>query len=285
MEIGKVLESYRRSMGLTQKEMAANILTTSYYSKVERGNHRITAVDLFDILELHGIKVSYFYEKYRESGGISEFDRQQREILQAYNALDIDALNRLKNQVPTLQLTNEEQQILNILTTVLLAVLNNEVGSLAEQDKMKIQNKIFDIENWNEFKLSLFANVMAIYSVEANHTMISNIMMEDLETMEDEKQVIILTILINFILMCIYRNEFHLAHYYIKKIKAVTTDPQTNVFHKLVCEFCWNYLNFQEKKEPIFYGNMQTIIKSFELIDVPLVAGPFKSMLIELENE
>ena len=46
MTIGEALKKERKDLGLTQTEMAGNILTKSYYSKVERGQHEIKAIDL-----------------------------------------------------------------------------------------------------------------------------------------------------------------------------------------------------------------------------------------------
>ena len=63
MTIGEALKKERKDLGLTQTEMAGNILTKSYYSKVERGQHEIKAIDLIEILRLHDIDVSRFLAK------------------------------------------------------------------------------------------------------------------------------------------------------------------------------------------------------------------------------
>ena len=51
MTIGEALKSLRLHAGMTQTEMAAGIVTESFYSKVERGVHAIDAnvliADLF----------------------------------------------------------------------------------------------------------------------------------------------------------------------------------------------------------------------------------------------
>lgn len=45
MTIGELLKQTRQSLGLTQTEMAADIVSTSYYSKVERNIHQISAMN------------------------------------------------------------------------------------------------------------------------------------------------------------------------------------------------------------------------------------------------
>ena len=50
MTIGQALKSLRLHAGMTQTEMAAGIVTESFYSKVERGVHAIDANVLIQIL-------------------------------------------------------------------------------------------------------------------------------------------------------------------------------------------------------------------------------------------
>ena len=46
MTIGEALLNLRKQLGLTQTEMAANVVSTSFYSKVERNIHDIGTNDL-----------------------------------------------------------------------------------------------------------------------------------------------------------------------------------------------------------------------------------------------
>ncbi|CCI87302.1 helix-turn-helix domain-containing protein [Lactobacillus gigeriorum] len=62
MNIGSELKKVREELGLSQEKMAGNVLTKSYYSKIERGEYEIKACDLKEILSLHGIKTSDFFE-------------------------------------------------------------------------------------------------------------------------------------------------------------------------------------------------------------------------------
>ena len=50
MTIGEALLNLRKQLGLTQTEMAANVVSTSFYSKVERNIHDIGTNDLLQIL-------------------------------------------------------------------------------------------------------------------------------------------------------------------------------------------------------------------------------------------
>ncbi|MBI0034003.1 helix-turn-helix domain-containing protein [Lactobacillus sp. M0396] len=57
MTIGELLKEFRIRNLKTQKEWTAGIVSPSYYSKVEKGIHRITAEDLLAILTANQIKL------------------------------------------------------------------------------------------------------------------------------------------------------------------------------------------------------------------------------------
>lgn len=63
MTIGEALKALRLKNGLTQTEMAAGLTTESFYSKVERGVHKIDAELLIKILVAHHFDVGKFFEK------------------------------------------------------------------------------------------------------------------------------------------------------------------------------------------------------------------------------
>lgn len=67
MKVEKVLRNYRIGLGLTQKEMAADIISPSFYSRVESGKSKITVDDLLNILKLHKINISDFFNQLDDS--------------------------------------------------------------------------------------------------------------------------------------------------------------------------------------------------------------------------
>ncbi|WP_236629366.1 MULTISPECIES: helix-turn-helix domain-containing protein [Lactobacillus] len=63
MTIGQALKQVRVQTGLTQTQMAAGIVTTSFYSKVERGVHSIDADVLVKILSANHVDVVDFFQR------------------------------------------------------------------------------------------------------------------------------------------------------------------------------------------------------------------------------
>src|SRR5699024_5981215 len=76
MTIGEALKSLRLHAGMTQTEMAAGIVTNSFYSKVERGVHAIDANVLIQILAKHHFDVTNFFEQINNQKKIDEIKIQ-----------------------------------------------------------------------------------------------------------------------------------------------------------------------------------------------------------------
>ncbi|MGN8748646.1 helix-turn-helix domain-containing protein [Lactobacillus amylovorus] len=67
MTIGEALKKERKDLGLTQAEMAAGVITTAHYSKIERDKHDISAYDLFEILTKNNINLVDFIKEIEDT--------------------------------------------------------------------------------------------------------------------------------------------------------------------------------------------------------------------------
>ena len=67
MEVGELLKKIRLEKNLTQKEMSRGVLSVSYYSKVEKGIHRVGAEDLILILDNNDIQRTYFFNRLKKT--------------------------------------------------------------------------------------------------------------------------------------------------------------------------------------------------------------------------
>lgn len=63
MTIGERLKELRLFLGLTQEEMTQEVVSESFYSKVERGTSKINILDLLEILNKNGINLEDFFEE------------------------------------------------------------------------------------------------------------------------------------------------------------------------------------------------------------------------------
>ena len=97
MKIGQVLKEYRLHAGLTQTEMAAGLVSESFYSKVERGVHEIHAELLIKILEDHNFDVIAFFQRVIKPVN-SYFDIESKIII-AKNTKNLAMLDKIKKDL------------------------------------------------------------------------------------------------------------------------------------------------------------------------------------------
>lgn len=112
MTIGKALKQLRLHAGLTQDQMAAGIISESYYSKVERDIHNIDAKLLIDILRVHGFDVISFFSKiYHQPAKESSDFEFITQIDEARKKKDLAELDKI-----TLKIQNRGVQTLFLCT-------------------------------------------------------------------------------------------------------------------------------------------------------------------------
>ena len=99
MTIGEALKSLRLHAGMTQTEMAAGIVTDSFYSKVERGVHAIDADVLIQILAKHHFDVTNFFEQISNQQSTEPYFNLAGDITYAQNNKDLATLDKIKQKI------------------------------------------------------------------------------------------------------------------------------------------------------------------------------------------
>ena len=278
MEIGQALYTYRKKLGLTQGAMAAGIITVSYYSKVEKGSHRISAEILFAILASHSIDIQEFMDLIRPDLDQSQYSFKEfdQRITGAYFNNQLDVLIELAVTLPLAKgLPANLKQVLEAKLILCQYLLTDKPEELKETSKIFIKDKIFSTSDWDDLSLALFANSLVLYDLESNHWIINNILSKKLRRFTKKQRNIILTVLINFIGVCIYHSEYNLANYYIRQAQkeAARTD---NFFQKLVLEFYRLLLSSQNMESSSLEDDMVSILHALSLAGLDSYAQRLK---------
>lgn len=243
MNIGERLQKYRRQLGITQKEMAEDILSPSYYSKVERNEHKISAEDLFAILEKNSIDFSEFTRGLSQTSSDASLSFQDLDSEQTvyFYERNLAAIRKMPAKILESELLSTfNRKLLLALNDVLLYTLTEEEHYLTEENTNFLKNQFFEAENWNEFKLTLYTNIMQIYDIHANHAIISSLLNKKIEEFPAKQQPTILYILINFISDCLLNDSLLLAKHYNQLI-IKTPVSYDNVLQKILAQY-YEYL-------------------------------------------
>ena len=100
MTIGELLKENRKKLNLTQKEMAVTLLSTSFYTRVEQDNTRISAIDLLKILKVHHINISDFIDQLTiKLNNQTDEDEIIDTLFIAFFNNDIDTVMQLKKNI------------------------------------------------------------------------------------------------------------------------------------------------------------------------------------------
>lgn len=272
MKIGELLKEHRLRLGITQKEMAHEVLTPSYYSKVERGEHKISAEDLLMILKKHSIDPGEFMGAINQNSmsSTTSFEKINSEITLYYYQQNIKELEKMTVKIEAnSDLTSFYRQLLLSLNEIVLFTISENEKYLSDVNTEFLKEQFFEAENWNTFKLSLYTNIMEIYDLQSNHAIITSLLHKKIEDYEEDEQLIILYILINFSNQCLLEESLLLAKHY-NQLVLERSSNYNNVLQKIIAryhEYIFLFLDdpcIEKENEALDF------IKIFEQIDFGL---------------
>ncbi|WP_308555577.1 helix-turn-helix transcriptional regulator [uncultured Lactobacillus sp.] len=149
MTIGQALKSLRLHAGLTQEEMAAGIMSVSFYSKVERDIHEIDTNTLIKLLAVHRFDaISFFTQVVNQDKNIGNpYYSIESEITFARNTKDLKKLDEINKRI------KEEDSIPNWLrfrVELAYAWVTHSNKYISPELKKKVRNgEILPTDNWD----------------------------------------------------------------------------------------------------------------------------------------
>ena len=98
-KMGEILKKIRIEKKLTQSEFAHNVISESFYSKVERGKNELNAVDLLNLLQVNNINKEDFFAQLNSKSN-NDLQRDLKvQLLNAYSLGDKEKINTLNKQI------------------------------------------------------------------------------------------------------------------------------------------------------------------------------------------
>ncbi|MFI3686051.1 hypothetical protein VBH15_13915 [Vagococcus fluvialis] len=249
MTIGEILKKLRIENGKTQREWINSIVSPSFYSKVENNEHRISADDLFNILNKNNIEINEFFSYINIDK--STFEMYNDDIIFNYFENNIKYLKNLKIKISMdNSLTRQDSFLLCALIDISLTDITESYDELDQETIIFLKNKFFSLENWTPFKLTLYTNIISLYDFHSNSEIIASILKKRIDQYTEEQRDSILNILINFISICISNNQDNLAKYYLSYLLEMPPSIK-NLFQKSIGRYYLYVIKYREipKKE------------------------------------
>ena len=279
MTIGQLLKQYRIESSKTQKEWAGNTISTSYYSKVEKDQHRITAEDLIALLRANNIKLWEFFGKLSQEDKV-RYD-ENRDIGEAMNEAfyhnDKDQLKDIKNVIANSEIADKEDQLL-FINAVIALVGNHNVENLDEKDQIELKEKIFNISDFDESKLALYCNFMTLYDLDNNLLISRRVITQFRYSGNSNVQETILAIVINILFMCNEENRYKETEFFIQAADQISTKP--NLFFYKNCIFILkNIVNYHYEKKDEYVNKARMAIDHISSLGMPEYSKDMKKIL------
>lgn len=203
--IGNKLKQLRHDLGLTQTEMAAGVISVSFYSKVERGFHDIGAEELIEILQKHNISFQEFFS------GIAREDSNKKRITELTNELVEFANedNDLGINIVTekLEKINPRTPFLEslILQAKLISATHSEqvLKKITSKQKKNMKKMIFqkDTEENQYLRIVLITGVIQIYDFDEAFFIVRSIIRryQDVDRIQSKLLVALSVLMINYV--------------------------------------------------------------------------------------
>ncbi|BDR60994.1 helix-turn-helix domain-containing protein [Lactobacillus xylocopicola] len=268
MSIGELLRQYRMEQGKTQKEWTGTTVSPSYYSKVEKDVHRITVVDLLEILRANDVNPLDFFSRLNWADQVKDSQSRElaRSINEAYYQNDEASLQSIRASVERSKLTNKEQQLLLLDETI--AAVKDDPELLDQDQLQKVKEEIFNSDHINERQLRLFANLVPYYDLDGNLVIGRRL----LEIFCHDSKVSIKEALLamseNIIIKCIEQNRYADTSFFIQAADAITIVP-TLFFYKNGLILLENMVAYHDDQRSEYLAKCQLAINNFTLLGLP----------------
>lgn len=264
MTIGKLLKQYRIEKGLTQKQFAGNTISTSYYSKVEKNEHRITAEDLILLLRSNGISLWSFFKKISTE---SDFEHERHislneRVMNAYYHNKKKELRSIISEVENSNLTDKTYEILLIKGWIECMKGADEKSDIELREELK--DRVFNLPELNLNKLSLFCNFMEFYDLESNIYITRQAINKYSGSTNIEIQEVLLGIVNNLLYLSIKENNYNYVDYLLRFTKTVHINPRL-FFLKENIALYENIIKYHYDHKSLYEENCRAIIQSINL--------------------
>ncbi|BDR57142.1 helix-turn-helix domain-containing protein [Xylocopilactobacillus apis] len=282
MTIGELLKQYRISKLRTQKEWANGVVSPSYYAKVEKNQHRITAEDLVEILRKNNVSIIDFFKEYNYQDQKHHDIKTKIDniIIEAYYHGDARELKKIQKIFVEGDDPNRDEQILMI--KVFIALLDNNPNELTEADKTALKEKIFNAADFDQTKLELYCNCMYFYDLDSNLILAKKMVEKFKDNPDKNIQEAVLGIICNLLSFCIKDKRESETSLFIEAADQITTKPQL-FFYKNVVLVYKSLIEYHKTHEAKDLAVCKMAIDYFSLLGMPEFSNSMRDDLLKDE--
>ena len=252
MSIGEKLRKLRYFLGYNQKQMAADIMSQSFYSRIESGKSTISASELVELLSAHEISIVRFLKDGYEKNARELY---QDKAIEAYFGRDVVGLEKL---LGSSKLRNKRD---SFAVKILIAELKGEQEELDPRTKRKIRHIFFNAKKLDSDVLWLMLVYMNLYNFgelsALMHLVFGRYEKED--NLNKRTQQLMASICVNYLKSCNeYGNDEEISQ--VERILAKIPNFSGVFLQKLVGV----YFDFKKNKENEWADLIEELVEGCE---------------------
>ncbi|RMC47312.1 helix-turn-helix domain-containing protein [Lactobacillus sp. ESL0228] len=265
MTIAELLKSYRLAAGKTQKAWIGDIVSPSFYSKIEKNTTRISASDLIEILNYNQVNLADFFSQVtNQEKNVSLTVKELNDrIISAYYHNNLSQLKKIKHELASTLLVKQEK--IALILDACIALISGSDTQFTEEEKMASKSLFFSTENFDQNSLIIFCNFMYFYDFDSNLVITKKIIKQFQNSSNIEIQYLLLAILSNMITMCIENHVYHQAKELLIMAQKIPTQPET-CFLRIAILILENLINYHDDPQQIFLDNCQKEIEQLSML-------------------
>ncbi|WP_165964821.1 helix-turn-helix domain-containing protein [Periweissella cryptocerci] len=230
--IGLVLKNIREQRGLSLVDMAGDIISPSYLSKVEHGTNQITFHNLLALLNKNNISLVEFMYQYDKHVDTYEVT-MSHSLKTAHDSQNIKQLQLYKHQLLEKWNSTSNNNFYNqyLIAKTLLADFHED--NLTTDDIDYIHNYLFKIEHWSYYEYYFFSNTLSQLPPNVVLTLAKDLILKSNIDVAEKTKGLISTILLNIAITGIYQLDFELVHLVLEPAKQYTFNSN-NYQHRVI---------------------------------------------------
>lgn len=287
MTIGELLKEYRVAQGKKQKDFTDGgfIISQSYYSKVEKSVHRITAESLIELLHFNNIPLWEFLSRLNQNDAIQhqQLENLHNMMISAYYNQDKQKLKDIKTLIDETTLSKEDKKEEELLVDGWLESLKKDPKLFDIELRNKLKDKIFSNPSFDKNTITLYCNFMIFYDLSSNQIIAKKIINQYKNTENIDIQVAILAIINNILAISIEKNKIEDTSFFIDTAKNIPTRPEL-FFYKNGLFFFENLIKYQNTKRKDYAANCQKAIDTLVNLDMQSYGEKIKDFFNKHKN-
>ncbi|MGL5900315.1 MAG: Rgg/GadR/MutR family transcriptional regulator [Lactobacillaceae bacterium] len=264
MTTGELLKDYRISQRKTQKQWSGDVISASFYAKVEKNLSRISADDLIELLHFNQIPLIDFFSKLRPKDKLIHQQELEidRLINEAYYQNSKKELQQIRDIVAESKLPTKNDKLL--LIDAYIALIGNNLNELDKNTLSKMKEKVFSITNFDIDGLSLYCNFMSFYDLDSNLFISKRAVKQNSGSSNIKIQKTVLSIIVNIAVLSIQSKRPEETGFFFEVANQIKSKPEI-FFYKTVIAALENIVEYQNTHDKNYLDDLEAIIKNIRI--------------------